>query len=151
MAKSSHDFSARSDDRLICRECGEGEGWHAKPSDLEELVEAAEASDHDIETDHVFYSAVKGSYYCEGCMAKETISGLAPALARKVLDLREAGGVLAEAMEEYERMWETANACPECVGSLCADHALKLTLARTKAVDASAAWAKLTETEVRHG
>ena len=79
------------------------------------------------------------------------LAALAPALAQEVLDLREAGGELAEAMEEYERMWEAANACPECVGSLCADHALKLILARTTAKDALARWAELAETEVRDG
>ncbi len=42
-------------------------------------VEAAGASDHDVETDHVFYSCMEGSYYCDGCMAKEALPALGPA------------------------------------------------------------------------
>ena len=83
--------------------------------------------------------------------ANRHLAALAPALAQELIEKREAGGVLAKAMEEYERMWEAANACPECVGSLCADHALKLILARTTAKDALACWAELTETEVGDG
>ena len=88
---------------------------------------------------------------CAICVAHRHLAALAPALAQELIEKREAGGVLAEAMEEYERMWEAANACPECVGSLCADHALKLILARTTAKDALARWAELAETEVRDG
>ncbi len=37
-----HPFRARSDDRLICMQCGEAKNWHAKPkTDLEALLEAA--------------------------------------------------------------------------------------------------------------
>ena len=85
----------------------------------------------------------------EEAVAIARLAALAPDLAQEVLDRRRVGGELAEAMEEYERMWEAANACPECVGSLCADHALKLILARTTAKDALARWAELAETEVR--
>ncbi len=42
-------------------------------------VEASEASGHDVETDHVFYSCMEGSFYCDGCMAKEALPALGPA------------------------------------------------------------------------
>ncbi len=55
-------------------------------------VEASEASDHDVETDHVFYSCMEGSFYCDGCMAKEALPALGPAsvaLAVRLVDRSE--------------------------------------------------------------
>ena len=84
---------------------------------------------------------------CRACdaqdAAKRDLAALAPALAQELIERRRVGGGLTEAMQEYERMWESANDCPECVGSLCADHALQLILARTKAKDAADRWAEL--------